>query len=56
VLTKLETAIRTSETLENFKQAVNSNRNDPWIVAVQPLQVGFAAVYRANNFPHLSRE
>jgi hypothetical protein len=53
----LETAVRTSETLDNFKvQAVNGNRNDPWIDAVQPLQVRFAAVYRGNNSPDLARE
>jgi hypothetical protein len=56
VLTTLETAVRTSETLDNFKQAANGNRNDPWIAAVQPLQIGFAAVYRGNNSPDLARE
>jgi hypothetical protein len=37
-------------------QAVNSNRDDPRIAAVQPLQVSFAAVYRGNNSPDLARE
>jgi hypothetical protein len=37
-------------------QAVNGNRNDPWIAAVQPLQVSFAAVYRKNNSPDFARE
>jgi hypothetical protein len=53
----LETAVRTSETLDNFKlQTINGNRNDSWIATVQPLQVSFAAVYRANNSPHLAAE
>jgi hypothetical protein len=57
VLIKLETAVRTSETLDNFKlQSVNGNRNDSWITTVQPLQVSFAAVYRRNNSPDLARE
>jgi hypothetical protein len=43
--------------LDNFNvQAVNGNRNDPWIAAMQPLQVSFAAVYRGNNSPDLARE
>jgi hypothetical protein len=43
--------------LDNFNvQAVNGNRNDPWIATVQPLQVSFAAVYRGNNSPDLARE
>jgi hypothetical protein len=50
-------AVRTSETLDNFNvQAVNDNRNDPWIAAVQPLQISFAAVYRGNNSPDLAGE
>jgi hypothetical protein len=57
VLITLETAVRTSETLDNFNvKAVNGNRNDPWIAAVQPLQVSFATVYRGNNSPDLARE
>ena len=57
MLITLETAVRTSETLDNFNvKAVNGNRNDPWIAAVQPLQVSFAAVYRGNNSPDLARE
>jgi len=53
----LKTAVRTSETLYNFHvQAVNGNRDDPRIAAVQPLQVSFAAVYRGNNSPDLARE
>jgi hypothetical protein len=43
--------------LDNFNaQAVNGNRNDPWIAAVQPLQVSFASVHRGNNPPDLARE
>ena len=57
VLITLDTAVRTSETLDSFNvKAVNGNRNDPWIAAVQPLQVSFAAVYRGNNSPDLARE
>jgi hypothetical protein len=57
VLITLETAVRTSETLDSFNvKAVNVNRNDPWIAAVQPLQVSFAAVYRGNNSPDFARE
>ena len=37
-------------------QAVNRNRNDPWIVAVQPLQVSFAVVYGGKDSPDLARE
>ena len=37
-------------------RAVSDNRNDPCIVALQPLQVSFAAVYRGNNSPDLARE
>jgi hypothetical protein len=57
VLINLETAVRTSETPDNFKlQTINGNRNDSWIAAVQPLQVSFAAIYRANNSPDLAAE
>jgi len=57
VLITLKTAVRASETLYNFHvQAVNVNRDDPRIAAVQPLQVSFAAVYRGNNSPDLARE
>ena len=53
----LETTVRASETLDNFKlQTVNGNRNDSRIATVQPLQVSFAAVYRGNNSPDLARE
>ena len=57
MLITLKTAVRTSETLYNFNvQAVNGNRDDPRIAAVQPLQVSFAAVYRGNNSPDLAGE
>ena len=57
MLITLKAAVRTSETLYNFNvQAVNGNRDDPRIAAVQPLQVSFAAVYRGNNSPDLARE
>ena len=57
MLITLKPAVRTSETLDNFNlRAVSDNRNDPWIVALQPLQVSFAAVYRGNNSPDLARE
>ena len=53
----LETAIWTSETLDNFKlQTIHGNRNDSWIATVQPLQVSFAAVYRGHNSPDLVGE
>jgi hypothetical protein len=55
VLITLKTAVRTSETLYNFN-VQDGNRDDPWIAAVQPLQVSFAAVYRGNNSPDLARE
>jgi hypothetical protein len=53
----LETTVRASETLDNFKlQTVNGNRNDSRIATVQPLQVSFAAVYCGNNSPKLTRK
>jgi hypothetical protein len=51
----LKTAVRTSEALDNFNvQGVD--RNDPRIVAVQLLQVSFAAVYRGKHSPRLAQE
>ena len=57
VLITLKTTVRASETVYNFQvQAVNGNRDDPRIAAVQSLQVSFAAVYHGNNSPDLARE
>jgi hypothetical protein len=57
VLIPLEAAVRSSEALDSFDvKAVNGNRNDPWIAAVQPLQVSLLPFIVVTTLQIIARE